>query len=408
MTSQIFMLNQSGVAIASDTMVSWDAHRGGTKTLPDKSKIFDLGSSHKMVVALSGSAGLAGVDFFTLLREWSMQLVGPLETLDAYVADFAEWFPQGIALFKISEEVALNSYFCRSLSLLDDATSGRLSAICRRVSADTSASEKKAAEKEAGEILSSFNFGDTHFEDVTAESLDKFDRLLINDSSIVTHFTNDMGIRWEISKSFAEKIVSLSHDFFTHPLPGVYDRTSLNFIGFGRNEPIAGVVSVGIGGYFNNLLRFQASERTPEAHSTEANWQFAAQQSAMQSFLEGVNYNELHWILNLVSQLLHDELHLDNEKVNGHIDQLMDQILGRLDGRYIQPALRIVEAAALPGLIRFADALVHAQSLRSVTDQDEATVGGIIEVVSISRTEGVHWHRKLGGALNSGSPHVLV
>ena len=59
MTSQIFIGNQNGVVVASDTMVSWEAPHGGTKTLPESNKIYDLGIKHQVVVTDSGKASLA-------------------------------------------------------------------------------------------------------------------------------------------------------------------------------------------------------------------------------------------------------------------------------------------------------------------------------------------------------------
>ena len=78
MTSQIVLINQSGLAVVSDTMTSYSSNGGGHRTYPTATKIYELGVQHQVVVLHSGTASIAGVSYELLLGEWALQLTNPL------------------------------------------------------------------------------------------------------------------------------------------------------------------------------------------------------------------------------------------------------------------------------------------------------------------------------------------
>ena len=91
MTAQIFLFNQRGVVVASDTLSCRRLAPTGWARFPSNSKICSLGEGHRVVVTTSGQATIAKIHDELLLREWIASLSEPLASLDAYADDFTRW-----------------------------------------------------------------------------------------------------------------------------------------------------------------------------------------------------------------------------------------------------------------------------------------------------------------------------
>ena len=90
MTSQVAVANHSGVAVASDT-VTTSYVEGGTKTIGNSHKIWEIGTGHRVLVLHSGAVTQNGVTLKLLLNEWSTTLSKPLDTLEDYVDSYITW-----------------------------------------------------------------------------------------------------------------------------------------------------------------------------------------------------------------------------------------------------------------------------------------------------------------------------
>ena len=91
MTSQIVLINQAGIGIASDTLVSREEGSNRHKTFPSSNKIYELGGDHKVVVLHSGSTMIGGINYGLLIREWALQQTNPLPALADYPRQFENW-----------------------------------------------------------------------------------------------------------------------------------------------------------------------------------------------------------------------------------------------------------------------------------------------------------------------------
>jgi len=407
MTSQIFIGNQNGVVVASDTMVSWEAPHGGTKTLPESNKIYDLGIQHQVVVTDSGKASLAGLLWSSIIREWGLQLSSPLTTLREYVDSFCEWTKKGISNFGFDEIAFSQSYFCLSLQDLNNLTDGAIKNIIDSINNQLDKIDIPQIEKLFIKIFDDIDFGTKKYKDMTPAKLAEFYENSGGKEVFYKHALEDLSISWEPSKALNKCLNNIVDNIFTHFIDG-YEYTSLNFIGFGSKEPFASCIDIAIRGFFNGSLRTGPQEDESESMKTRGWWTFSAQKSAMQSILEGWN-PDVRAALDIVDDVLRSDFGFtDNQIEKLFKDNAMDKISRHFQERYIWPSKSLIQDLALPGLVKFADSLVHIQSLRSVLEGDEATVGGIVEVVSIDRTYGVVWHRKLTARLSESSAHILA
>ena len=60
---------------------------------------------------------------------------------------------------------------------------------------------------------------------------------------------------------------------------------------------------------------------------------------------------------------------------------------------FVNPFLAALSGMSMTQMVQLADQLIQLQCLRSQLAECDVTVGGPVEVVSISRHEGVVWHR---------------
>ena len=98
MTSQVALMNHSGVALASDSVVTF----GDSKTFPDVSKIFTLGHPHQIAIMISGSASYipGGILWERVISLWKENL-GNLKAFDT----FEEYVASLIGFLKSNEKI---------------------------------------------------------------------------------------------------------------------------------------------------------------------------------------------------------------------------------------------------------------------------------------------------------------
>lgn len=110
------IINQSGVAAASDTLTSHQEPHGATKTIPINSKIHSVGQEHLVAVLHSGGVFMGGVQWETLAREWSLSLGPPLPHLEDYVSNFSTWVADNYEIFHIDQTGMMKWAICQEFS----------------------------------------------------------------------------------------------------------------------------------------------------------------------------------------------------------------------------------------------------------------------------------------------------
>jgi hypothetical protein len=94
-------------------------------------------------------------------------------------------------------------------------------------------------------------------------------------------------------------------------------------------------------------------------------------------------------------------------KLTEYSQTLESTLDGYFETTYTQPFLRVIRSLDEPGLARVADLLARVQELRAVASDSQATVGGVIEVATITKRGGIRWHRRSETALDGGGASVL-
>jgi hypothetical protein len=418
-TSQIVLINQSGIGIASDTLVTRYEGSNRHKTFPSQNKIYELGDQHKVVVLHSGRVKLGGLNYGLLIREWALQQINPLPSLSDYPREFENWISNYRKL-KVNEDNEIYDnlweafeYFANELS---DEMQDQLN-LSEYKNEKLSDEVKQQLIESIRGFAEKYYVNDDPYQDITdAEIVEVVRR---QERGYIEHFLkhiawrkeNDV-VNWKADPEIIEAI-----EYFV--IQRLKDRrnmpnlATLNFVGFGSDEPIGGIVEVTVSGFYLNRLRSLISNRQPQANESVVTIATIAQDEAMSDFIHGLAWSRKETYTEMAgeiaSKVFVDES-VTSEKVNEFMQAYNSALYASLSENYIQPFERTLSALSIRSLVLFSEALVKLQSLRSATAPGEATVGGLIESLSIDRVQGVEWHVR-GKDTNyqtSNSPHPFL
>ena len=397
MTSQIVLVNQSGLAVVSDTMTSYSIG-GGHRTYPTATKIYELGAQHQVVVLHSGTASIAGVSYELLLGEWALQLTNPPPAVEDYPRMFSEWL-SSFRKIAIDEGTVAYDTLCKNLSSfansLDDAEKAFLT--------EDSLSEEGSNQLSVKyrEYADHYFKDDAPFRDVTEEQALRFVRGLSSD--VVEHALEHLGmavrknkVDWAASAELGDAIRYFCVQRFRHWCYSP-NFAVLAFAGFGTEEPMGGVVKLNIDGFYLGRLRARTTKRNPAASEVGPGIITRAQDEAMLDFIRGMSHMRQQELLEKVSSTArkHFSEKVELDVISGFIDDLDARLDRDLWHDFTQPFRKTLNALSLPSLLQLAESLIRIQALRSATAEDEPTVGGRIESVTLNRRQGIQWHFRI-------------
>lgn len=401
MTSQIVLINQSGVAVASDTMLT----SGGVKAVPLSRKIYDLGHPHKVVVLHSGASGIGGLDWELLVREWSLEKRSPLPGLSDYAQQFQDWVGKYRDLIPDEADV-IQTLICHAMT----EYSRRLPIEIKTALHERSKEEKLPADLEQvlvdqlDSTARAWSEGD-EYKDISPESVKQLLARISFDifDDFRAHLCNELEqeISWELGEKIRDAIQNFTFQRLSHWSADWQPQNAmLNFVGFGENEPVGGVVELDIQGIYMGRLRAGISDRHPHVGAFYPIVYYIAQQEAMADFIRGLDGHRRHVLLESLGRTF-DSVAKDLAVPDQLKERFLTEFRKKLDKslweEFELPFTRTLAGMALPVLLRFADAMVNIQGMRSTTqDEGPGSVGGTIESLTIDRVSGVVWVRRWG------------
>ncbi len=394
MTSQVAVLNQRGVAVASDTVVTVSTTEasglGALRTYSNRTKIHPLGPAHKVVIAHSGNGSVDDVDVALLIAEWGRACPDPHDSLSAYVTDLRSWIDSGNS--PISEDSQVTSATRCLVELYSWVR--RRSELLRGFSTSKRSISKYPLEDFVQSLFDRF----TQFEEFPGASatsdqewLDEVD--LDIDGIINGAFQSD----WEHLKSDLEEarpVLQMIAPLVLSRNSPVINETGLAIIGYGTSDLHPRAVNLGFRGRYANLARISVDDEFVHEDGIFA----LAQSDAIQGFMKGASDEALATI----KAVLRDRFKTLSEQWDG-LSELEESFLReaeeeweeRLADEFHFPLLSTVKFLAVRDLAELAESLVGVQALRANASPELPTVGGFIESLVIDRYEGVRWINRL-------------
>lgn len=396
MTSQIAIMNYSGIAIASDTMTSI-SYESGTKTIPNTSKIWELGPKHSVAVLHSGNTAINGITHGMHVNEWARTLEAPLPTLKQYVDSYLAFssHSQNIVPAEAEKDLVENcidklllnirSHVDKQLLDWNEAESRwylqghneyeiALERVQDFIDMYEGISEfKKMSDRDAQKLL-----GDYHFDLST---------------KIDEYFT-----AYPMNDEIKEKIIENAFLALSRVDISIMNTSDIAFIGFGSSEPYAGSIRVECRGIYGGKMQCREQDYSSLSPSVSSRIATFAQDEAIWGFLRGYRHSLLRKLVGNVQHWLDDNFTMNEEessRINSELSDLMFSQAFEI-GReyYTNPMFDSIEGMSVNGVAELAESLVGIQSTSTYAETGTATVGGLIEVATIDRKNGFVWRKK--------------
>lgn len=391
MTSQVAVANHSGVAVASDTVTTAFVE-GGTKSIGNSHKIWEIGKSHRVLILHSGSVTQNGVTNKLLVNEWAATLQEPLNKLSDYVDSFIQWMNNEQLIHTPKSEHKRASYL-----LNDHYYEVKSRAIARwneiPVEEEQFTSKEEVlnqVSQEGMEYLRGLDFNPGFTSD--SEVAEAIDNEVVELDAKLDYIFSGIGLTdfsRNILKESANLVLSRNQEF-----PG---SSTIAFVGFGTSEYFAGNIRLNSKGFYAGKFIYDVGEYfcvSPESGSSVTAF---AQDEAIWGFVRGFRWPILDRISELIEQHVNERIENDEgENVGEEIaNQVRDNIHDFYRKRFTYPLLDSIEGLDLSHLANLADSLVGMEATSAFGGDSPATVGGFIEVATIDRQNGISWVKKL-------------
>ena len=409
MTSQIILINQVAVAVASDTLTS-RVSGGDWKTYPSQSKLLVLNDPHLVVMAHSGSTVISNTNWRLLAREWGSTLEVRLNTIDDYVDSFSRWVGANAAAFGIRSKdtvaARLGSYEQNGghigwlgIAIRDE--------VLPMVKNDPKAHDEKIASAISGVISSGYS-GDL-FTDLSEEEANS----LLSSSEIDLSRAFSTSLDLDGPAVFGPKTTDALNSFAVAVLRQIASWEShsltINFAGFGKQEILGKIATVEIFGFWGGVLRTKVTEVGSDDPGEYPFMLPIAQTSAIDAFTRGISFNMYATTQKAIVTTLTERIKVDEDHAATLADEVMTSVMESSGDLYAQPFFSTLNALGISNLGKFADFLIHLQAFRAATDEGEATVGGLVESLTICPERGVRWRHRLSSEIHDleSSTHVF-
>jgi hypothetical protein len=385
MTAIVGVLNKHAVAIAADSAVTLV---GGRKVMNSATKLFALSKYHPVSIAVYGNAEFIGTPWEIIIKEYRNQLGSQsFPSLRQYVDNFQRFLRH-------------KKYFC--------------------------------SEKEAKEYLkSSVKFLFISMLKLYKENPKHFDALIKRmdiatkqpllggfKQDTVDFFTKE--VDKEITKGYKKLTdvgIDIKKEKLRNLIESVYTRdvvpigtTGLVFAGYGENEFFPSIYNCNVGAVINGLLaKVVKTAAKINRNNPSAICPFA-QTDVMHTILDGVapkmqqvymlslekTFSKVKDALASIIENTHADLasQIRNLDISPFGSEFLKMSRSVQMKEYTGPFVGSVVTLEKEDLADFAESLITLTSLKRKVSFDQETVGGPVDVMVISKGDGVIWMKK--------------
>jgi len=436
MTSQLILGNGRGLAIASDSAKTY-----GNRTYEDATKIHPLREPHRVAILQAGGVNLLGMPVSVLMNEWEETLGGARMSLEGYRDSFMSWLGHNLGKWTTQDAMDDEAYNALKNELkrlrrgnlvvlrggVEEGLMGGVEKLLTTVPDEEHHDATLRAIQERSEWVADQPFFDPALPPM-ADGL--FSRL--GSRSQEDSWTPDS----LIASGFeglprSEQIDRALHELFRLMVGRNYSITGLSvieitFAGYGAGELIPSVASVLIEGAMeNHIARSYESERKADRLGVGfALYKPVAQQNTIEMIVTGHNRDLLQEAIGDVlgpSPVLSG----DRAEVKGDpgVDaedapdpglveetpereamaqwtkarQLGEEVVERADTlsdtHHYRKFMRTIAVLEMASLADTARSLVAVEALSKDLRGEQPTVGGHIDVATITLADGFTWVR---------------
>ena len=416
MTAEIAIMNREAVALAADSAATIP-QEGAPKIFASANKLFALSRYQPVGIMVYGSGGFMGVPWDTVIKLFRARL-GDMScaTIQEYADNFVKFLETEPTLAPKSSQESYVRYFLDEY--FGDMVRQIQSRITERLSVDTPASPD-----ELQNLLRTVesNTIDWHYrlwrdakyakdmDSTAADSLKKQYRTVIRQ-------TKEFRFGSHLTQTASRQLTRLSGWIlskyaYRRLLPG---ESGVVIAGFGEEQLFPSIRSFRVTGIAGGGLKYQFEDKSADINveMTSTIMPFA-QDEMVRSFMEGIEPEYWNDILGAFRKLLDEYPRTLIDSIQGITDQERERLRSSVTKaseetfeafseefsdlkrtRYVDPVVDTIESMPKSELPAVAEALVNLQSFKRRVSGEQETVGGPIDVMLISKGDGLIWIKR--------------
>ncbi len=402
MTAEIAIANAGAVALAADSAVTI----GGQKIYNSALKLFALSKVAPVGVMIYGNAGIMNVPWETLIKSYRKNLGDNLfESLVEYASGFIEYLNKHPTAFPEKSQAewlkgnTLGYFKLIRVEFLDE-----IHPILKaegEIKADAIKEIFSRVVKKHHQELSKEGYADDMSENEYKIIRNKYKNLFkelrdkifeeVHVSAAIAAKLNDIAAYLHVKQVFSTGI------------------SGLVVAGYGESELYPNIVTYEIEGVIENQLKYR--KKPDKCHSINAGMECGiiafAQEDMVATFMKGINPT-VHGLLNGYLTRLFNRLPelLDKdtssteerkkfaEKSDKLLAGFFDELSNHIQEEHTHPVLRMATVLPKDELAAMAEALVNLTAFKRRVTESMETVGGPIDVVVISKGDGLVWVKR--------------
>lgn len=383
MTAIVGVLNKHAVAIAADSAVTI----GGKKVFNSANKIFSLSKRAPVAIATYNNANLNNVPWEIVIKEYRKHLGDTRKAkLKDYVEDFFEYI-KSRNYFSTTEELkeSEKQYFSLYLNIW-----------IKELPQDqqTEQSINTSLEQRIIELSQNRTIRDC-FKGLSLEEFASVCKESIDYSITQTSFN--------LNKDFvAEFLYSI---FICNVW--AYNYSGLVFTGYGEDEIYPSLYSYTTNSIINGILHIEPlnNDEVIIGQTCTAAIRPFAQRDVMDTIILGIaptvkeSYkktlnNKLQTIIHELEGNYPDAAKIISGKLPNILDEFIYDASICAKGEYVQPFVDSIINLNIEDLADFAESLIKLTATKRKISPDQPTVGGPIDVMVISKGDGIIWMKR--------------
>ena len=414
MTAEIAIMNREAVALAADSAVTI-SQVGASKIYPSANKLFALSRHHPVGIMVYGNASFMGVPWETVIKLYRARLEHTAYgTIQEYADDFISFLEtESMLAPEESQEIyvrdVLNTYFDWMFQETDLSFKRKL----REDEFSKPEDVPRLYREEARRVISSYYEtwkGATYAQGLSAS----FAGALRRQYRAAIRQAKELAFGSLLTSATSRQLTHLAGWILTKYdkqafLPG---ESGLVIAGFGKDQIFPSIQSFSVSGIAGGRLKSWRDEGGSKDITANVGARIIpfAQDEMVRSFMEGIEPNYWIDILSAVTRILREYpialidsiqgvSNEERERLKRNVSEAFRKLFGAFSEdfddikvtRYIDPVVSTIATMPKSELPAVAEALVNLQSFKRRVSGEQETVSGPIDVMLISKGDGLIW-----------------
>lgn len=415
MTAEICLLNKNGLVFAADSAVTV-ANNQDSKVFNSANKLFSLGDNHDIGIMIYGNADFMGMPWEVIIKEFKQTLGNEkYKTVEDYTSLFFD-FVKGIKQVKnkVSLSMVIDNYVFEIFEFIYNRFQSELSEAMNSFENQNSQDYDEFTNDVFIDVIEEIYQSSKNIDPFKKRIPEgKFEKKYgeIIKSSYQSLCENNLGgISYKKTASKFSLIVQnflYNKDFYSN------NHTGIVIGGYGLKDLLPKVFSYTVEGYIDQSLKYKQEKKsvTIEIDNIQSSVIPFAQQEMVHTIMKGID-PELQFDLEqlieksflFLRELLEERDVIDatdenckdvyNSVSESVVDALRDSIKDLSEKKFSNPITSMLSIMPKEELPVMAETLVNITSFKRKFSMSLETVGGPIDVLLITKSDGPIWIKR--------------